>query len=145
MEPGLAILIHPINAAAGNLQCFIAQHPIRVPVRPRPALQCTARTPLSYSLILKNSYKIYYKDQHEYLVKVINTTYIRGCRSINKVELRVSDAIFHKFLPIIFRGLIQTNYMGHTEMFEHLQIVLWTVTQLLLKPVFIMVACSDMI
>ena len=55
MDPGLAILINPINAAAGNLKCFIAYKPINVPVLPSPALQWIAIAPFSFSAMLKNS------------------------------------------------------------------------------------------
>ena len=46
MDPGLAILHHPMNDSAGILYCYIAQIPIRVPVLPRPALQWMAIAPL---------------------------------------------------------------------------------------------------
>lgn len=39
MDPGLAILTHPIKAAGGNPKCFIQYKAIRDPVLPKPALQ----------------------------------------------------------------------------------------------------------
>jgi len=50
MDPGLAILHHPMNASAVILYVYIAQMPMRVPVLPRPALQCMAIAPV---LLLK--------------------------------------------------------------------------------------------
>ena len=50
MDPGLAILHHPMNDSAVILYCYIAHSPIKVPVLPSPALQCMAIAP---SLLLK--------------------------------------------------------------------------------------------
>ena len=54
MEPGLAILIHPMKAAGGKPKCFIQYKPIKVPVLPRPALQWMAIAPGSYSAAVRN-------------------------------------------------------------------------------------------
>ena len=54
IEPGLAILIQPMNGAGGNPKCFMQYKPIRVPVLPRPALQCTAIAPGSCSAAVRN-------------------------------------------------------------------------------------------
>lgn len=45
MEPGLAILFHPMKELADMPYSSIAKIPISVPVRPRPALQWTAIAP----------------------------------------------------------------------------------------------------
>ena len=50
MDPGLAILHHPMNDSAVILYSYIAQIPIKVPVLPSPALQCMAMAPV---LLLK--------------------------------------------------------------------------------------------
>ena len=54
IDPGLAILIQPMKAAGGKPKCFIQYKPIKVPVRPSPALQWTARAPFSFSAAVKN-------------------------------------------------------------------------------------------
>lgn len=54
IDPGLAILIHPIKSAGGNPMCFIMYKAIKLPVLPSPALQCTAIAPFSFSHAYKN-------------------------------------------------------------------------------------------
>ena len=57
MDPGLAILHHPMNDSAGILYCYIAQIPIRVPVLPRPALQWIAIAPSLLAKWLSHIFK----------------------------------------------------------------------------------------
>ena len=54
IEPGLAIRIHPMKSAGGNPTCFIIYKAIKVPVRPRPALQWMAIAPLVASASLNH-------------------------------------------------------------------------------------------
>lgn len=54
IDPGLAILIHPMKSAGGKPTCFIMYKAIREPVLPSPALQWTAIAPFSASQALKN-------------------------------------------------------------------------------------------
>jgi hypothetical protein len=54
IEPGRAILIHPMKSAGGKPICFIIYNAIKLPVRPKPALQCTAIAPFSASQAAKN-------------------------------------------------------------------------------------------
>lgn len=59
-EPGRAILSQPIRALGSNMYFYIIYIPIKVPVLPRPALQCTAMALPPYfisdSHILTNVY-----------------------------------------------------------------------------------------
>jgi hypothetical protein len=43
-----------MKSAGGNPVCFIIYNAIKEPVRPSPALQCTAIAPFSYSAAAKN-------------------------------------------------------------------------------------------
>mmetsp|Transcript_90622 Transcript_90622/g.293350 ORF Transcript_90622/g.293350 Transcript_90622/m.293350 type:complete len:206 (+) Transcript_90622:51-668(+) len=52
--PGLQMRFQPMNALAGKWKCFIAYSPIRVHVRPNPALQWTATGPGSLSEMVRN-------------------------------------------------------------------------------------------
>lgn len=52
--PGLQILSHPMHCGAVSLNVFIIQQAISVPVRPSPALQCTATAPAALSTMSMN-------------------------------------------------------------------------------------------
>lgn len=54
MDPGLAILIHPMKAAGGKPKCFIQYKAINDPVLPSPALQWTAMADFSFSTASRN-------------------------------------------------------------------------------------------
>ena len=47
--------------------------------------------------------------------------------AVNEEHVCVVDAGLGEFGPIVLR-LVQAHHMGHTEVLEHLQVVLWTIT-----------------
>ena len=57
----------------------------------------------------------------------IISTYIGRCRTIDKEHVSMADAGLGKFRPFIL-SFIETHDMRHSEMTEHLQVVLWGVT-----------------
>jgi hypothetical protein len=94
MLPGLAILIQPMKSAAGNLKCFIAYKPIRVPVLPRPALQWIASAPGSASEIFRNSSTIFYggvepsiKNKSECCIPFLIKRYLSYLASFSRTTL----------------------------------------------------------
>ena len=83
-----------MNAAAGNLKCFIAYIPIRVPVLPSPALQWIAIGPSSFSAIFKKSSTIYgggtepsIKNKSEWAISLSINVFLSYFDSFNLMTL----------------------------------------------------------
>ena len=114
MLPGRQIRIHPMKAAAGNAKCFKQYRAIRLPVRPRPALQWTAMAPGSLSAISKN------------LATILGFGGVPSVKNNSRCLRPLLRNLWNEESHLSFVELVvQPHHLSHPKLLEDGSVVLW--------------------